>query len=93
MGLIECYRGAGNLDIALQLAHQMTKEKGLSGYPELYKALGEIFEAKDEYEKAFSYYSSYFQLAPGAKDRAGIEARIQKRIEEKQKLSKIEEKK
>ena len=91
IGLIECYKGAGNLDSALQLALQLIKEEGLSGYPELYREIGNIFEFKNQYEQARSYYTSYFSLNPGAKDRAEIETRINKLIHEKQQISKPKE--
>lgn len=91
IGLIECYKGAGNLDTALQLALQLIKEEGLSGYSEIYKQIGNIFEAKDQYEQARSYYTSYFSLNPGAKDRVEIENRINKLINEKQQISKPKE--
>ena len=92
MGLLECYKGAGNLDLALQLAENLTKEKGLSGYPNVYKEMGLIFEKKENYEKARSYYMNYFQLKPGAKDRAKISARINKLIQNKNNLTKEKEK-
>ena len=93
IGLIECYKGAGNLDTALQLALQLSKEEGLSGYSELYREIGSIFELKDQYEKARSHYNSYFTLNPGAKDRSKIETRINKLINEKRELSHVEEEK
>ena len=91
MKLMECYKGAGDLDSALQLGEQLVKEKGLSGHPELYKEIGGLFEIKEEYEKARSYYLEYFELRPGAKDKATISARINKLIQDKQNLSKSEE--
>lgn len=91
IGLIECYKGAGNLDSALQLAKELTKEEGLSGHPDLRREIGSIYEAKEEYEKARSEYTEYFKLYPGAKDRAEIESRIQKLMKEKEALSRTEE--
>ena len=90
MGLLECYKESGNLDLALQLAKKLTKEKGLSGYPNIYKEIGLIFEKKEDYEKARVYYINYFKLNPGAKDRTEIETRINKLIQEKQNLTKEE---
>ena len=87
MGLLECYKGAGNLDLAFQLAEKLTKEKGLSGYPEVYREMGEILELKEEYEQAESHYINYFKLNPGAKDRKEIEVRINKLIKEKNDLT------
>ena len=88
IGLIECYKGAGNVDMAIQSALEMTKKEGLSGYPELYREIGGLFELNEKYEKARSFYSSYFSLKPGAKDRKLIETRINKLISEKESLSK-----
>ena len=87
-GLIECYKGAGDLDSALQLALQLIKEEGLSGHPQFYREIASIFELKNQYEKARTYYISYFDLEPGAKDRKQIEARINRLINKKQKPSK-----
>ena len=88
MSLLECYKGAGNLDLALQLTNQLQKQEGLSGYPDIYRELGSIFEQKENYEKARSYYLEYFNLRPGAKDRKDIESRIDKLIKEKNNLTK-----
>lgn len=93
IGLIECYKGAGDLDSALQLAQQLVKEEGLSGYPELYREMGSIYETKELYQKAQAKYSDYFRLIPNAKDRKEIETRIQKLISEKKGLSKAGEEK
>ena len=87
MSLLKCYKGSGNLDLALQLAEQMTQEIGLSGHPELYKELGTIYEAKQEYEKANRFYQDYFQLKPRASDRQEITQRIQQLLEAKRSLS------
>ena len=88
MSLLECYKGAGNLDLALQLTNQLKNEKGLSGHPEIYKEMGGIFEQKENYEKARTHYIKYFQLKPGAKDRKTISDRIEKLIREKNSLTK-----
>ena len=89
--LIECYKGAGDLDSALQLALRMTKKEGLSGHPEFYREIAGIYEAKDEYEKARAYYTDYFSLDPGAKDHKIISARIDRLIKEKNSITKPEE--
>ena len=91
MGLLECYKGSGNLDLALQFSEQLTKEKGLSGHPEIYKEMGSILEQKEDYEKARTEYIHYFKLNPGAKDRKEIETRINKLIQEKNNLTKEKE--
>ncbi|MCY4321749.1 MAG: tetratricopeptide repeat protein [Bdellovibrionaceae bacterium] len=87
MGLLECYKGAGNLDLALNLGKQLTKQKGLSGYPQVYRSIGEILEQKENYESARTYYFNYFQLKPGAKDRKQIETRIETLIKQKNSLT------
>ena len=74
--LINCYRGAGELDSALQLADQMIANHGTSGYPEFHRQLGLIHELKGDYEKARVAYESYFALLPGAPDKKKIERRL-----------------
>ena len=91
MNLLLCYKGAGHMDLALDLAKNLTKEEGLSGYPEIYREIGNIFEFKEEYERANSYYNTYFQLKPAAEDRVQIERRIATLIEKKKKISEPEE--
>ena len=91
IGLIGCYKGAGYLDSALQLGLQFIQKEGLSGYPELYREIGSIYEAKERYEQARSRYFEYFRLMPNAKDRVEIETRINKLISEKKELSKAGE--
>lgn len=76
--LINCYRGAGELDSALQLVSQVVANHGTSGYPELYRQLGLIYELKGDYENARSAYKNYFVLLPGAPDKARIEERLKK---------------
>ena len=90
LGLLECYKSAGNLDLALQLGRQLTEDTklGLSGYPDIYKEIGSILEKKEEYEKARVKYLEYFKLNPGAKDRMEIDTRINKLIKEKNSLTK-----
>ncbi|MBC6415076.1 MAG: hypothetical protein GDA46_01610 [Bdellovibrionales bacterium] len=88
MSLLECYKGAGRIDNALQLAVSLTKEKGLSGYPAVYREIGSLYEIKEEYELANSYYQIYFRLSPSAKDRGPIEKRITHLIAQKKDLTK-----
>ena len=76
--LINCYRGAGELDSALQLVSQVVANHGTSGYPELHRQLGLIYELKGDYENARSAYKDYFVLLPGAPDKARIEERLNK---------------
>ena len=74
--LINCYRGAGELDSALQLAGHVVANHGTSGYPELHRQLGLIHELKGDYEKASVAYKHYFVLLPGAPDKAAIQRRL-----------------
>lgn len=74
--LINCYRGAGELDSALQLANQVIETHGISGYPELYRQLGLIYELKGDIPNARTAYKHYFVLLPGAPDKARIEQRL-----------------
>lgn len=91
MNLLLCYKGSGNTDKALELAKSLSEEEGLSGYPEIYREIASIFEFKEEYERALSYYKIYFQLRPSAKDRSEIERRMVSLIDNKKKLSQPEE--
>ncbi|MGI9549035.1 MAG: tetratricopeptide repeat protein [Bdellovibrionales bacterium] len=75
--LISCYRGSGDFDSALQIANQITQAEGTSGYPEIYKELGRIYEAKGEYKKAQKVYETYFSLDPSASDRNQIQKRLE----------------
>ena len=85
--LIECYKGSGDIDLALQLALSFLGKQGLSGHPDLYKKIGSIYEIKEQYEEARRFYNDYFALFPGAKDRKTIENRIHQFISNKKQLS------
>ncbi len=69
-----CYRNSDALDIAedmLTIAQQ--KE---SGYPEIYREQGFIFEKKGLSREAHDSFERYLDLAPNAPDRAMIEMKI-----------------
>ena len=68
--------GAGQLDSALQLSGQVIASHGTSGYPELHRQLGLIYELKGDGENAAAAYRHYFALMPGAPDKARIEKRL-----------------
>lgn len=78
--LINCYRGASELDSALQLANQVIETHGISGYPELYRQLGLIYELKGDIPNARKAYKHYFVLLPGAPDKARIEQRLNSQL-------------
>ncbi|MBX2988053.1 MAG: tetratricopeptide repeat protein [Bdellovibrionaceae bacterium] len=70
----ECYRKAGSLEIAETML-TLAKERE-SGYPDLYKELGALFEKKGDAAAARQSYRNYLELAPNASDRKDIEQRI-----------------
>lgn len=78
IGLIECYRGSGDVDASLQIINKLLNSPGMSGYPELYREAGYVYEIKKEYEKAKASYNQYFSLFPTAPERATIERRLRK---------------
>jgi len=74
--LIACYRGSGDFDSAVQIANKLIAGEGTSGYPEIYRQLGSIYEAKGEYKRALLVYKTYFSLKPAAPDRQRIQKRL-----------------
>ena len=75
--LISCYRGSGDFDSALQIANKIIDGEGTSGYPEIYRQVGGIYEAKGDYRKAQLTYKIYFALMPSAPDKKTIERRLE----------------
>ncbi len=72
----QCYRLAGSLDIAEDmLALAATKE---SGYADIYREQGLIFETKGDFRSAGQAYNKYLGLSPNALDRIEIEAKLLK---------------
>jgi len=70
----QCYRQSGSLDVAENMLEQaLTLE---SGYAEIYKEQGALFEMRGDLRAASASYSKYIGLAPNAKDRAEIEQKI-----------------
>ena len=76
VSLINCYVGSGETDAALQVIKQFVAGEGTSGYAELYKLKGKIYEMKGNYQSAGSAYEQYFGLHPVAPDRGQIEGRL-----------------
>ena len=76
VSLINCYVGSGETDSALQVIKQFVAGEGTSGYAELYKLKGKIYEMKGNYQSAGLAYEKYFGLNPGAPDRRQIEGRL-----------------
>lgn len=69
-----CYRQAGSFDVADDmLALAQARE---SGYAEIYREQGAIYELKGDARSAAQAYNKYLGLSPNAPDRAEIEAKI-----------------
>lgn len=66
-----CYRKSDAIDIAEDMLG-MAKQRE-SGYAEIYREQGFIFEKKGQMEDARQYFEKYLDLAPNAPDRAMIE--------------------
>lgn len=73
--LAKCYRQGDNLDAALVMLQQASKQE--SGYAEIYKEMGQVLEKKGDLERAMESYNQYLILDPNAKDRSFVEERIQ----------------
>jgi tetratricopeptide (TPR) repeat protein len=70
----QCYRQTGSLEIAETML-TLAKERE-SGYPDLYKELGALFEKKGDPAAARQSYRNYLELSPNAPDRKEIEQRV-----------------
>jgi len=69
-----CYRQSGSLDVAEDmLALAAARE---SGYAEIYREQGAIYELKGDTRSAAQAYNKYLGLSPNAPDRAEIENKI-----------------
>lgn len=69
-----CYRLASSIDIAESML--ALAQRSESGYAEIYREQGAIFETRGQYREAAVAYDKYLNLAPNAPDKAEIEARI-----------------
>ena len=76
VAMARCYRRSGTLDAALSLLKQAAVRE--SGNAAIYKELGAIYQLKTMADEAIDAYNKYLTLSPGAKDKAQIEAMIQK---------------
>lgn len=72
--LARCHRQAGNTDVAESMLLIAANQE--SGYPEIYKEQGAIFETKGDRAAAVRAYQKYLGLSPNAPDRFGIESKI-----------------
>jgi tetratricopeptide (TPR) repeat protein len=71
----ECYRKAGSVDIAEDML-ALAQERE-SGYAELWRELGQIYEIKGDLRAAIVSYKKYLGLSPNAKDYRDVDSRIQ----------------
>lgn len=70
----QCYRLSGSVDIAQDLLSMASSRE--SGYADIYKEQGAIYEVKGDIRAAVQSYNKYLALSPNAPDRAEIENRI-----------------
>ena len=69
-----CYRQSGSPDIAESMLNIASSQE--SGYAEIYKEMGAIYETKGDMRAAVASYNKYLALSPNAPDQKEIEARI-----------------
>jgi tetratricopeptide (TPR) repeat protein len=70
----QCYRQSGSLDVSENMLEQALNLE--SGYAEIYKEQGALFEMRGDLRAAAASYNKYIGLAPNAKDRSEIEHKI-----------------
>jgi tetratricopeptide (TPR) repeat protein len=70
----QCYRQSGAIDIAQDLLSMASTRE--SGYADIYKEQGAIYEIRGDIRSAVQSYNKYLGLSPNAPDRGEIEARI-----------------
>lgn len=72
----QCYRQSGSIDIAQDLLSMAATRE--SGYADIYKEQGAIYEIRGDARSAVQSYNKYLGLSPNAPDHAEIEVRIQR---------------
>jgi len=70
----QCYRQSGSVDVAQDLLTMAASRE--SGYADIYKEQGAIYEIKGDIRAAVQSYNKYLGLSPNATDRGEIESRI-----------------
>lgn len=70
----QCYRQSGALDVAEDMLTLAAARE--SGYAEIYREQGAIYETKGDTRSAATAYNKYLGLSPNAPDRAEIESRM-----------------
>ena len=69
-----CYRQSGSPDIAESMLNIAASKE--SGFPEIYKEQGAIYETRGDARAAVQAYNKYLALSPNAPDRKQIESLI-----------------
>lgn len=69
--IAKCYRLSGSYDVASSMIEIAIQKE--SGYPDIYKEKGAIFQALGEYPTAYASYEKYLALSPNATDKSEIE--------------------
>ena len=72
--IAKCYRLSGNLDVAENMLNIAAGQE--SGYADIYKEQGAVYEQKGDKRAAAQAYTKYITLSPNAPDRREIESRI-----------------
>jgi tetratricopeptide (TPR) repeat protein len=70
----QCYRQSGSVDVAQDMLTMASARE--SGFADIYKEQGSIYEIKGDIRAAVQSYNKYLGLSPNATDRGEIEARI-----------------
>lgn len=69
--MARCFRLSGSFEIAQSMLDIAAEKE--SGYPELYKERGALFQSQGDMAAAIKLYDKYLALSPSAPDRAEIE--------------------
>lgn len=69
--LARCFRMTGSYDVAQSMLDIAAEKE--SGFPDLYKERGALYQAQGEMTAALKSYDKYLALSPSAPDRAEIE--------------------
>ncbi|UOF00331.1 tetratricopeptide repeat protein [Bdellovibrio reynosensis] len=69
-----CYRQSGSMDVAEDMLALASARE--SGYAEIYREQGAIYELRGDNRSAATAYNKYLGLSPNALDRAEIEMKI-----------------
>ena len=72
--IAKCYRLSGNIDVAENMLNIAASQE--SGFAEIYKEQGAIYEQKGDRRAAIQAYTKYLDLSPNAPDRSVVESRI-----------------